>query len=383
MVKQIPLRTYDEANKKWGFSDSLFILVDDDDYERLKNTGWNIHPKNGHVYRSQCRIQRDFIDIEELGLPPIRKDFPSRSPYLYRRVLGLGPKGRLPVVHLDGNKLNNQKDNLQIRGKDAHLYSIHNPSHYQSLPSKALPLKAYTPDTAEWDCSKQQALIDAEDFDRLAAIDWQCHREGHVCALPDGVSRLHRVVLNLTPEDAHRRVIHINGNRLDNRKCNLKLLGNGKRERKQKTAPSLLLDIIQATAESSQAILKPKIKKAPKSIKLKKRGRPPNPYLIEAKEKLFQELSALTQQGIRRRHLLGVGFSKQTTRRILQEDWPHVSLATLQRAIDLFQTRLAKCQTLKDEIRAMREGLPKNSWNDPRHSIIDEKLKELKQYELN
>jgi len=69
-------------------------------------------------------------------------------------------------------------------------------------------------------------LVDDEDFERLSAVTWRVSKDGYVgrTVVIDGVKtslRIHRMVLKL--DSGQPFVIdHINGDRLDNRKANLR-----------------------------------------------------------------------------------------------------------------------------------------------------------------
>lgn len=65
------------------------------------------------------------------------------------------------------------------------------------------------------------ALLDADDFERFGDLRWHLgSRWGYVARRRH--KYLHRLILGLDADDA-RRVDHINGNPLDNRKANLRL----------------------------------------------------------------------------------------------------------------------------------------------------------------
>ena len=66
----------------------------------------------------------------------------------------------------------------------------------------------------------KKALVDDEDFDRVNALSW--YFNGRYAARKDsnGTMLLHRFIMN-TPSDMVTD--HINGNRLDNRKDNLRI----------------------------------------------------------------------------------------------------------------------------------------------------------------
>ena len=72
------------------------------------------------------------------------------------------------------------------------------------------------------------ALVDADDHARLAAYTWRLSSRGYACRWlnRDGrtvVVQMHREVLGLDPED-RRWGDHINGDKLDNRRANLRPL---------------------------------------------------------------------------------------------------------------------------------------------------------------
>ncbi|HEM8998853.1 TPA: HNH endonuclease [Burkholderia cenocepacia] len=70
-------------------------------------------------------------------------------------------------------------------------------------------------------------LVDDEDFERLSAVTWWVRKDGYVSrtVMVDGVKtslKIHRMVLNLQA-GVPFLVDHINGNRADNRKANLRV----------------------------------------------------------------------------------------------------------------------------------------------------------------
>lgn len=70
-------------------------------------------------------------------------------------------------------------------------------------------------------------LIDDEDYELVSSHKWYLHVAGYVYRIKkceDGKRRnlyLHRLLLNLVRGDG-RLVDHINGNKLDNRRCNIR-----------------------------------------------------------------------------------------------------------------------------------------------------------------
>jgi hypothetical protein len=69
---------------------------------------------------------------------------------------------------------------------------------------------------------RKHALVDPEDYARLAGFKWRLNGRGYVIRSGDN-AYLHRVVLGLEPGD-RRFADHINGNMVDNRKSNLRVV---------------------------------------------------------------------------------------------------------------------------------------------------------------
>lgn len=71
----------------------------------------------------------------------------------------------------------------------------------------------------------QFAIIDDEDYDTLCKFKWRVKEESNTMyAIRDNrktTVRMHRQILNII--DSNYNVDHINGNGLDNRKCNLRV----------------------------------------------------------------------------------------------------------------------------------------------------------------
>lgn len=70
---------------------------------------------------------------------------------------------------------------------------------------------------------KGQAIIDTEDKEIVSKHKWGCTPDGYVKSSAQRLL-LHRLVMNCT--DKYLQVDHINGNPLDNRKANLRLVTN-------------------------------------------------------------------------------------------------------------------------------------------------------------
>lgn len=73
------------------------------------------------------------------------------------------------------------------------------------------------------------AIVDAEDFEELNKFKWSVTPKGYVHRSSHNTTlRIHRVIMS-APKGV--QVDHINGNRLDNRKENLRLCNNSENQR--------------------------------------------------------------------------------------------------------------------------------------------------------
>ena len=73
----------------------------------------------------------------------------------------------------------------------------------------------------------QTALIDDDDYEKISPFQWCCHGDGYAARgyHENGklvILKMHHAVFGKPP--AGYVVDHINGNRLDNRKCNLRMV---------------------------------------------------------------------------------------------------------------------------------------------------------------
>ena len=67
----------------------------------------------------------------------------------------------------------------------------------------------------------KMASVDDVDYPKLSGIHWHYHKQGYAVS-GAGKIRMHRMVLGLSNGDG-QRIDHINHNKLDNRRCNLRL----------------------------------------------------------------------------------------------------------------------------------------------------------------
>lgn len=78
-------------------------------------------------------------------------------------------------------------------------------------------------------CGDFEVLLDSDDFERISKFKWYINKQRgnkfRVVAFKKNKQiKLHRYILNIT--DSSVQVDHINGNPLDNRKCNLRSCSN-------------------------------------------------------------------------------------------------------------------------------------------------------------
>lgn len=83
------------------------------------------------------------------------------------------------------------------------------------------------------------AIVDDEDFEFLSGFSWYadpCKGGNHkVCGYAHGKTvSMHRLLLDFPPRD----IDHINGNALDNRRCNLRLCTNAQNQANSMVRPS-------------------------------------------------------------------------------------------------------------------------------------------------
>jgi Fe-S-cluster formation regulator IscX/YfhJ len=79
------------------------LLIDDEDYEKIKNYNWRLNTRsNKNTYYAQYTVYKDCKYIKRISL--------------HRLIMGLGDykDDKRIINHIDGNGLNNQKNNLEI-----------------------------------------------------------------------------------------------------------------------------------------------------------------------------------------------------------------------------------------------------------------------------
>jgi hypothetical protein len=72
------------------------------------------------------------------------------------------------------------------------------------------------------------AIVDNDDYFKMSLTDWEINKDGYVCSvyhITMPTVRMHRQIMGLKRNDGVI-VDHINHNKLDNRKCNLRICTN-------------------------------------------------------------------------------------------------------------------------------------------------------------
>lgn len=164
----------------------VFTLIDTEDLEKIKNTNWWLANDGTVMARWNGIVTR-----------------------LHRVVMGVADVEDAIVRHVNGNKLDNRKSNLQLEYK----FSKNKYEHLGNGTTKIY--LSNRPDVF--------TVIDTEDYERIKETSWLLSSTGYVEGWWQGRrTRLHRVIMNVENE----RVIidHINRNTLDNRKENLRIV---------------------------------------------------------------------------------------------------------------------------------------------------------------
>ena len=165
------------------------FIIDREDYDRVTKHSWHLN-RNSYL----CSL----INGREIRL--------------HKLILGLTIENKVLVKQKDGNRLNNTKSNL--------IYSNNN----QNIINQNKKVTLTTNKGLEF-------IIDENDFEKVSKRTWYIKdntkpRNAYLCAKFDNKKvLLHRFVMGLTKGD---KVIvdHIDGNRLNNSKSNLRIVNN-------------------------------------------------------------------------------------------------------------------------------------------------------------
>jgi len=181
------------------------VKIDAEDLRKVLNKGtwfpeWNSDFNNYLI--------QNFSDVTVDG------KVHSRKQSLHSFILGVHPKA--PVVHKNGDTLDNRKSNLEV-------YDQNRPNDHESLD----PQTSVVILRDKLGLERGRAIIDKKDLDRVinSGFTWvyyKPHNEPYAVAnTPEGRLYLNKFILK-APMDAE--VESINRNTLDNRKSNLKIV---------------------------------------------------------------------------------------------------------------------------------------------------------------
>lgn len=112
------------------------------------------------------------------------------------------------IYNIDGNVFNNRLDNLEIKRR----YTLFN--EYKILPDYVIGSIPYR---------NTEYIIDLDDYEKIKDMCWNLSDNGYIknCTKTKGNITLHRFIMNCKKGEI---VDHINRNRLDNRKENLRIV---------------------------------------------------------------------------------------------------------------------------------------------------------------
>jgi hypothetical protein len=137
------------------------------------------------------------------------------------------------VLHKDGSKCNDVKDNLMwAPPSDNYLVKNDNSGFQRSYRAANPDIAHVVPEPVTgaeeiFTKSGMRILVDKECFGSLSKYSWSISRGGYARRgfRKDGNKtylQMHREILGLSPDD-NQVVDHINGNKLDNRRANLRI----------------------------------------------------------------------------------------------------------------------------------------------------------------
>ena len=135
----------------------------------------------------------------------------NKAVFIHRLVSGASADET--VGHKNGNKFDNRKENLIIYHRNLRPIPVVQDDYF------LLPLSGRIG-------VEQHTKIDPADFDKVASYSWTIDSKGYISAWynDDKVNkRIHRIVLDLDSTNP-LFVDHINGDKLDNRRSNLRLV---------------------------------------------------------------------------------------------------------------------------------------------------------------
>lgn len=91
--------------KEISLSQGKMAIVDSEDYDRLLTYKWHFY--DGYARRSQW----------------VSGDRTSKGIYMHHEILGVTPGGKFVVDHINGNSLDNRKENLRVVTQQQNLFN--------------------------------------------------------------------------------------------------------------------------------------------------------------------------------------------------------------------------------------------------------------------
>lgn len=217
MTETLPYRTIRIGGHQKN-SEAREVTVDAEDYERIASHKWTVGYSGG---REQA--------VQPVA---IRRDRERRTTVtMHREILRLKPDDRRKVIHLNGDNLDNRKANLEIyeaKQKRPPVVTVLEPPDGPCIRVGGnRPRRRGEPSTIRW------ARVDEADLEFLSQWKWTPigRKDDRVIAVRrerqwDGsyaIIQMHRQIMGLTLGDP-RQVDHRNGDSLDNRRSNLRVV---------------------------------------------------------------------------------------------------------------------------------------------------------------
>ena len=179
----------------YSVSDPVTAEVDYCDYEMVKDVKWRLATRGNRKY----------------VLGKIHVNGTWKDMYLHHYLVN--KKDGVRVSFRDGNGLNNTRRNL-------HVQEIVGPSRRSDIVVHGPPTTNIHKQCVVYTKAGDEVMLDEHWWHLLAGRSW------HLCEgyARCGTAWMHRVIAKPQPEQT---VDHINGNKLDNRECNLRIATRG------------------------------------------------------------------------------------------------------------------------------------------------------------
>lgn len=193
------------VSKKDGTT--LVCKIDTFDAERIKNAGtWFAE---WHKDYNNFLVQR-LVSLKVNGKTKKQKQT------LQSFILDVNPKA--PIKHLNGNTLDNRKNNLE-------LFDRHAKNDCEKVDHQTTGIILRD----KFGNKKQVALIDSQDANKVIkdGYNWVTYKKNDslmiIANTPKGRVRLDNLIMNVDSDEKEKEVHHINLNPLDNRRKNLEI----------------------------------------------------------------------------------------------------------------------------------------------------------------